>query len=376
MMNPIRMNYDCLKPVRMIGSSIYQFKFVKYLLKLTLITHSTMLLLQLYYFLQAPNMEDLIKYGLLFLQLCYTSFAFAVLLVKNHMVENVMNVIELWDISSARNDVKLRIARESKQINIFVVINTSLILLWATQIMSSPDDTERIFVQHVLDKLCPRQTNFYVVIFKVTLYLAGLALQVHAYQVIYTTQHVKFQMYMLNALIEGLGSDVEGSESLIRDEIYQEEVESKLEKIIDRHCELIRSKNNALMLMSNLIIPFTTGAIVIGISIVLSFVQEVILWRSFVVAVSSLSTILSIIAAGQSIEDESENMLLKLEATNWYNWNTRNRKKLVLTLMNAANPIQLKFSEGFIVNFKLLMFIFKALYSVLPILVEVAYNRI
>jgi hypothetical protein len=39
-------------------------------------------------------------------------------------------------------------------------------------------------------------------------------------------------MYMLNALIEGLGSDVEGSESLIRDEIYQEEVESKLEKII------------------------------------------------------------------------------------------------------------------------------------------------
>jgi hypothetical protein len=65
---------DCLKPVRVIGSSIYQFKFVKYLLKLTLITHSTMLLLQLYYFLQAPNMEDLIKYGLLFLQLCYVIF--------------------------------------------------------------------------------------------------------------------------------------------------------------------------------------------------------------------------------------------------------------------------------------------------------------
>jgi hypothetical protein len=34
-----------------------------------------------------------------------------------------------------------------------------------------------------------------------------------------------------------------------------------------------RWKNNALMLMSNLIIPFTTRAIVIGISIVLSFVQ-------------------------------------------------------------------------------------------------------
>jgi hypothetical protein len=54
---------------------------------------------------------------------------------------------------------------------------------------------------------------------------------------------------------------------------------------------------------------------------------------------------------------QSENMLLRLVTTNWYNWNTRNRKKFVLILMNAANPIQVKFSEGFIVNFKLLMFV-------------------
>jgi hypothetical protein len=50
-------------------------------------------------------------------------------------------------------------------------------------------------------------------------------------------------------------------------------------------------------------------------------------------------------------------MFLKLVKTNWYNWNVKNRKKLVLILMNAANPIQAKFSEGFIVNFKLLMFV-------------------
>jgi hypothetical protein len=54
---------------------------------------------------------------------------------------------------------------------------------------------------------------------------------------------------------------------------------------------------------------------------------------------------------------QSENMLLKLMTTNWHNWNTKNRKKLVLILMNATNPIHLKFSEGFIVNFKLLMFV-------------------
>jgi hypothetical protein len=61
---------DCLKVVRVIGSDIYQFKFVKLLLKLTLIAYLTLLLLQLYYFFQTPSMEDLIKYGPLFLQMC------------------------------------------------------------------------------------------------------------------------------------------------------------------------------------------------------------------------------------------------------------------------------------------------------------------
>ncbi|KAJ3620155.1 hypothetical protein MTP99_004142 [Tenebrio molitor] len=200
-------------------------------------------------------MEDLLKYGPLFLQMCYAAFAFFVLLLKNHMVENSMNVIELW------------------QINTFVLINTALPLVWGTRIMSSDNDSELYFFQHILDKLCHRQANFFVLILKMTLYLAGLVMEVHAYQIIYCTQHIKFQMYMLSALIEKLGRDFEDSENLIRDEVYQEEIESKLKMIIDRHCDFIRWKNNTLMLMSNFIIPFTIGGIVIGISIVLSFLQ-------------------------------------------------------------------------------------------------------
>jgi hypothetical protein len=167
--------------------------------------------------------------------------AIVVLLVKNDIVENSMNVNELWDASSAGKDVKLRIARESKQINTFVVINTALALLWASLVMSSGDNHgEGIFVQQILDKLSAHQANFFMVIFKMTMYLWALVVQAHAYQVIYITQHVKFQMYMNNALIESLGSDVEGWESLIRDKVYQEQIESKLKMIIDRHCDFVR----------------------------------------------------------------------------------------------------------------------------------------
>jgi hypothetical protein len=97
----------------------------------------------------------------------------------------------------------------------------------------------------------------------------------------------------------------------------------------------------------------------------------VILWHSFVIALAVFSTKSNCsckIFRGQgklthcpesNVKSclQSETMFLKLVTTNWYNWNIKNRKKLVLILMNAANPIQAKFSEGFIVNFKLLMFV-------------------
>ncbi|CAH1380177.1 unnamed protein product, partial [Tenebrio molitor] len=72
--------------------------------------------------------------------------------------------------------------------------------------------------------------------------------------------------------------------------------------------------------------------------------------------VVALFTISSLVTAGQLFEDESENMFLKFTATEWYTWNIRNRKTLVLILMNTAQPLRLKFSESFVINFDLLVF--------------------
>ncbi|CAH1380180.1 unnamed protein product, partial [Tenebrio molitor] len=110
------------------------------------------------------------------------------------------------------------------------------------------------------------------------------------------------------------------------------------------------------MVMSNLIIPFTICAIIVGISIVLLFLQEVLSWRDYLLAVIALFTIPGLITAGQRFQDESENMFFKFTATEWYTWNIRNRKNLVLILMNTAQPLRLKFSESFVINFDLLVF--------------------
>jgi hypothetical protein len=152
-----------------------------------------------------------------------------------------MSAIELWDISSAGNDVKLRILRESRQINAFVVVNTTLLVLWSTSyILSCHKDPEVIFIQIIFDKLCPGEANICVFIFKTTMYLEGLAMVASTYQVIYVTQQVKFQMYLCNAFIEGLNIHFQELEDPIRNNIYQKGIESKLKMIIDRHCVFLR----------------------------------------------------------------------------------------------------------------------------------------
>jgi hypothetical protein len=55
-----------------------------------------------------------------------------------------------------------------------------------------------------------------------------------------------FKCTCLSALIEKLGRDVEDSHDLIRDEVYQEQIESKLKMIIDRHCDFIHTLNTLL----------------------------------------------------------------------------------------------------------------------------------
>jgi hypothetical protein len=153
----------------------------------------------------------------------------------------MMSTIELWDISSAGNDVKLRILRESRQINAFVMVNTTLIMLWSTSyILSCDKDPQVIFIQIIFDKLCPREANICVFIFKTTMYLEGLAMVASTYQVIYITQQVKFQMYLCNAFIEGLNIHFQELEDPICYNIYQKEIESKLKMIIDRHCLFLR----------------------------------------------------------------------------------------------------------------------------------------
>jgi hypothetical protein len=161
-------------------------------------------------------------------------------LSKNHLVEQAMEVIDLWEIDSAGEETKQRITRESRRINIFVAINTILSVTWATTLVVSHNPTETVFVRDIFHLLFPSQAKFLIVFFHLMYYLAVLATMAHPYQVIYTTQHVKFQIYMCKTFIQKMTDQTDLEENLIYDGDYQESTESRLKFLINRHCDFIR----------------------------------------------------------------------------------------------------------------------------------------
>jgi hypothetical protein len=161
-------------------------------------------------------------------------------LSKNHLVEQAMEVIDLWEIDSAGEETKQRITRESRRINMFMVINTILGVTWATTLVVSHNPTETVFVRDIFHLLFPSQAKFLIVFFNLTSYLVVVTVIAHAYQIIYTTQHVKFQIYMCKTFIQKMTDRTDLEENLIYDRDYQELIESRLKFFINRHCDFIR----------------------------------------------------------------------------------------------------------------------------------------
>jgi hypothetical protein len=243
-----------------LGSDIYQTRIGKFVLKLTFIFYLALLVAQLYFFFLAATIADLIDHAPLFLQMCYVlfvqkrhnsflkfhfkaEFAITILLSRNRMVEQIMEAIDLWEIDAAGEETKLRITRESRRINMFVAINTILAVTWATSATThllSHNPSETVFVRHIFHLLFPRQADFLFIFFNLTLYLAIFVMTAHAYEMIYVTQHVKFQIYMCETFIQEMTDSTDSEETLMYDADYQQLTESRLKSLIKRHCDFIR----------------------------------------------------------------------------------------------------------------------------------------
>jgi hypothetical protein len=250
---------DCLKTLRVLSSDIFRLRSVKIILKLIVSLCSTMSLLQLYFFFSSPSIAKLLKCGAVFFYMCYVTLrklrrarfcmdqfqmllSSSVLLARNDMVDDIMKVIELWPLDTSDDKTKNHILKWSRWINRFAVVNSSLILLCTVVgFFSRDEDNGWTFIRYIFEELFDQWGQFIFVFGKLTLLSIALLIPAHAYQEIYITQHITFQIMLCTMFTRRMSSVLRiTEENLIYDENYQEEIETKLKIIIDRHNDFLR----------------------------------------------------------------------------------------------------------------------------------------
>jgi hypothetical protein len=90
--------------------------------------------------------------------------------------------------------------------------------------------------------------------------------------------------------------------------------------------------------------------------------------RASLFAIFAVTTFWSLITAGQTLQDEvvlieslplkinflqSERIFSSFLIINWYTWNNKNRKILLIILHNCLVPIKIKFTDSLAINYQL-----------------------
>ncbi|KAJ3657162.1 hypothetical protein Zmor_016182 [Zophobas morio] len=299
----------------------------------------------------------------------YIVFVSFVHLYKNKLIDDVMSILPLWDIDTAGETIENRIKKETKIITTFTIVTSLLALLWATVVVYSSFDI--LPPKNLV--LCTCDYLFSVL--KLASHVIVFAFMAHPLQVVYATQHVKFQMYLFNKHIEDICSmdDEENEEEyLVDDEKYQKEVRLRLNLLVKRHCELKKWRTNCLEIMDKLILPFSAGAAVLLFMGMYSFLfigesATIVICSDVLFNILAGSCIVATIMAGEALQDESENTFTTLMLTKWYSFNCENRKIFLLMLCNSVKPINLNFSGEIAINYRLGMAICKTVYSAISV---------
>jgi hypothetical protein len=129
------------------------------------------------------------------------------------MIDDIMDVIDLWRLDSADDKTKNEITKLSKWANRFAVTNTSVCLLcMATTFFSSNENDGLGFIRYILDQIFFQWGKFAFVFFKMTLLVASFTMPAVTYQVFYVTQHVTMQMKLFKMFVRSLASTLSSTE--------------------------------------------------------------------------------------------------------------------------------------------------------------------
>ncbi|KYB27581.1 putative cytochrome P450 4d14-like Protein [Tribolium castaneum] len=265
-------------------------------------------------------------------------------------------------------------------VTIFVICNTLLIIGGIIlNLIPLSDDLHVYFALRFIHEYFPNHKTCLIILLKASIFpVIPHMLVVHAYQILYYTQHSNFQIQLFNKVI----AEVDFWETPLREtelfysKPYQKGIEKKLKFCIQRLQVLINAYIVKTKEIGTLIALFAICGVLMGIGFSLylfsgKFTPEYYLRLTFMTLVA-VTTFSSIIWGGQSTETIITEMITALCQVRWYNFSQTNKKLYLILLTNMMKDRKIKFTENYSINYQLglavlsdrqfAMFIFAALF--------------
>ncbi|RZB38847.1 hypothetical protein BDFB_011043, partial [Asbolus verrucosus] len=303
---------------------------------------------------------EFVYYAPVFFSTFYAMFAMVIILFKGKLIADIKNEITMWTMDSAGQIIHSRIKIESIVITAFVGVNFMIsiytVYLFVTPIFA---DKELFFALRFFEEYFPEQKSFLSWTYRGAYSFIIYVMTVHAYQVIYYTQHIKFQIMMFLMYASRISDfdEKRNEKELFYDQEYQRQVQRRLKFCIVRYNDFVVAFSEKQKEIGYLIAGFALCGCLLGLSIVLymfskKFYPEYYL-RMGTSSPTAVASFGALIFCGQSLESQNDFVLSAANEVSWYNFSKNNKTIFKIFLLNIMKPRVLRFTENYSMNYKL-----------------------
>ncbi|RZB39214.1 7tm 6 domain containing protein [Asbolus verrucosus] len=366
---------DHLKVIKFMASDVFQPKIIKVLLWITLIMHSLVTMITVYCFLYVMDRREFVNYAAVFFGTFYAIFTKLSFLLKGEMLVNIKAEIPLWTIDSAGEKVNSRIKTEILTTTAFAIANFLLACYCCyCFIIPLSADKETFFAFRFCEDYFPDRKNILGWTYRVTFFTTCYVMIMPSYQIIYYTQHMKFQIMLFFEHVAALTDfkEEQNLEELICDQYYQDQIRQRLQFCIKRYTAFMVTYKNKVKEITNLLVMFLLCGFLFLSSIVFFLLSRKIYFEFYTrigtACILACVNFATLILCGQSIENQSDIALKILNEVCWYTFNESNKKTYLIAVLNTSRPMKIKFSENYSINLKLGLAIVNGIYSIMSVM--------
>jgi hypothetical protein len=253
---------DSLWIIRIMMVDVLKLRLTKILLHFTLIFHLVFTAIQIYFVACVFSFTDIIKYSPIFFGIIYVilhrhylqnrnCFLFqamvniAGLLLGSEIVFSALTDFKLWALDSAGYEILAEITTESMLYSYFIIGNAIVSLIpLILFVVPVRNDEDGFFALYIFDNWFPDYNVVLNWIYRSTFPVLAYAMICGPNILLYTTEHIKFQMYLVLKHIDHITTVVDYTNCddgfLLRNQHYQTEVEHRIKFCIKRHIEVIK----------------------------------------------------------------------------------------------------------------------------------------